>query len=122
MELMETEEALQIVNVLMKGVNPDTASTLPNRSPYNSPRVLRALFTLVNLVNQQANKEALFENVGKSWGKEDDIELTRLFEMHGEDFDAIAKKLKRTNKGIAFRLQTINLISEAQNPYIERSA
>ena len=28
MELMETEEALQIVNVLMKGVNPDTASTL----------------------------------------------------------------------------------------------
>ena len=122
MELMETEEALQIVNLLMKGVNPDTASTLPNRSPYNSPRVLRALFTLVNLVNQQTSKEALFENVGKPWSKEDDLELTRLFDIHGEDFDAIAKKLKRTNKGIAFRLQTISLISEAQNPYIERSA
>ena len=122
MELMETEEALQIVNLLMKDVNPDTASTLPNRSPYNSPRVLRALFTLVNLVNQQTSKEALFENVGKPWSKEDDLELTRLFDIHGEDFDAIAKKLKRTNKGIAFRLQTISLISEAQNPYIERSA
>jgi hypothetical protein len=51
---MELKEARTIVKTLAEGVNPTTGEVFPPDSPYNDPRVIRALFTVHDLARPAA--------------------------------------------------------------------
>jgi len=49
---MEIREAQSIVKKLAEGVDPNTGEVFAPDSPYNEPRIIRALFTVHDLVRQ----------------------------------------------------------------------
>lgn len=53
---MDIDEAREILKALANGVNPATGEILPNSSPYNNPKIIRAIFTI--LETSAADKKA----------------------------------------------------------------
>ena len=49
---MEIREAQSIVKKLAEGVDPNTGEVFAPDSPYNEPRIIRALFTVHDFVRQ----------------------------------------------------------------------
>jgi hypothetical protein len=47
---MELDEAKSLLSALANGINPVTGEVLPDTSPYNEPRVIRALFAVLDSV------------------------------------------------------------------------
>ena len=45
---MQIEKAKEITKLLANGINPTTGEVFPDDSPYNHPKIIRALFTLLN--------------------------------------------------------------------------
>lgn len=50
---MDFNEAKNILNFLANGINPITGEVLPEISPYNEPKVIRALFTILGSSKSQ---------------------------------------------------------------------
>ena len=73
---MHLESALPIVKALADGVNPVTGESYPEDSPYAEPRALRALFSAVDLMQREVEKERRRErlpaNFGKPWSEGED--------------------------------------------------
>ena len=73
---MHLESALPIVKALADGVNPVTGEQYPEDSPYAEPRALRALFSAVDLmqreVEREKRRERLPANFGKPWNEGED--------------------------------------------------
>src|SRR5712664_776900 len=97
--LMQLSNALPILRALADGVNPVTGEAYPEHSPYAEPRTLRALYSAVDLVQREVEREKRREklpaNFGKPWTQGEDEAL-------GKEFDAgvtmvdIARKHART--------------------------
>jgi len=51
---MTPTEAKQVIEVLAKGIDPETGEVLSQDSPINSPHVIRALFMAVKALEQAA--------------------------------------------------------------------
>ena len=62
---MQLDAALPIVRALADGVNPVTGEAYPEHSPYAEPRALRALFSAVDLMQ---NEGKLVRSGGR-WAK-----------------------------------------------------
>jgi hypothetical protein len=110
---MQIDTALPIVRALADGVNPVTGEAYPEHSPYAEPRTLRALFSAVDLmqkeVEREKRRERLPANFGKPWSAEEDAQLTAAFDG-GASIGDIARKHARTHSSIRLRLEKLGKI------------
>ena len=107
---MQLESALPIVKALADGVNPVTGEAYPEHSPYAEPRALRALFTAVDLMQREVEKERRRErlpaNFGKQWSPDEDRLIAEAFDS-GTAIPEMARKHARTQGSIRLRLEKL---------------
>ena len=110
---MQLDTALPIVRALADGVNPVTGEAYPEHSPYAEPRTLRALFSAVDLmqkeVEREKRRERLPANFGKPWTPEEDEKVTTAFDR-GAALSEIARQHARTHSSIRLRLEKLGKI------------
>ena len=110
---MQLESALPIVRALADGVNPVTGEAYPDQSPYAEPRTLRALYSAVDLmqkeIEREKRRERLPANFGKPWAADEDAVLEREYDA-GMPLGEIARKHQRTQSSIRLRLEKLGKI------------
>lgn len=110
---MQLDAALPIVRALADGVNPVTGEAYPEHSPYAEPRALRALYSAVELmqkeVEREKRRERLPANFGKPWTEGEDRLLAAEFDG-GATFAEMARKHLRTQSSIRLRLEKLGKI------------
>jgi hypothetical protein len=110
---MQLDAALPIVRALADGVNPVTGEAYPEQSPYAEPRTLRALYSAVDLmqkeVERERRRERLPANFGKPWTDGEDRALTAEFDA-GMPIAEMARKHARTHSSIRLRLEKLGKI------------
>jgi hypothetical protein len=116
---MQLDAALPIVRALADGVNPVTGEAYPEHSPYAEPRTLRALFSAVDLmqkeVERERRRERLPANFGKPWTEGEDRLLATEFDA-GASLAEIARKHQRTQSSIRLRLEKLGKIEPTPAP------
>lgn len=103
---MDILKAREIVRTLADGVDPTTGEILPAESVYNSPDVIRALFTLLEATSPPP--QTLYRNAGKPWNEIEDDKLRDEYAAKIKIAD-IAKEHGRTYKAIERRLEHLDL-------------
>ena len=115
---MQLESALPIVRALADGVNPVTGEAYPEESPYAEPRTLRALFSAVDIMQKEVDREErrkrLPANFGKPWTEDEDHEVVSSFDT-GMGISEIARKHQRTHSSIRLRLEKLGKIEATAN-------
>jgi hypothetical protein len=110
---MQLDAALPIVRALADGVNPITGEAYPEQSPYAEPRTLRALYSAVDLmsrdVEREKRRERLPANFGKPWTQDEDQALVGEFDGGMVMID-IARRHARTQSSIRLRLEKLGKI------------
>ena len=110
---MQLDAALPIVRALADGVNPVTGEAYPDHSPYAEPRALRALYSAVDLMQKELDREKRRErlpaNFGKPWSPEEDGVLEREYDA-GMPMPEIARRHQRTQSSIRLRLEKLGKI------------
>ena len=104
---MDIDRAKEIIRTLADGVDPTTGEVLPSESVYNSPEVIRALFTLLEQVNAKTSEGPL-RNAGKPWTNVEDDKLRDEF-LSKLTISDIAKEHGRTYGAIESRLEHLGL-------------
>ena len=104
---MDIIRAKAIVRALADGVDPTTGETFPKESVYNSPEIIRALFTVLEYVGNDTFKDPL-RNAGKPWTEVEDDKLRDEFLSNAKISD-IAKEHGRTYGAIESRLEHLGL-------------
>jgi hypothetical protein len=116
---MQLDAALPIVRALADGVNPVTGEAYPENSPYAEPRALRALYSAVDLmqkeVEREKRKERLPANFGKPWTEGEDVLLVAEFD-NGSTVPEMARKHMRTHSSIRLRLEKLGKIQPSAAP------
>lgn len=107
---MDIIRAREIIRVLADGVDPATGEVLPKESVYNSPEVIRALFTMLEATAQPKAevKSDSKRNAGKLWTDIEDDKLRDEFAAKMKVAD-IAKEHGRTYNAIESRLDYLGL-------------
>ena len=113
---MQLQSALPIVRALADGVNPHTGESFSDDGPYAEPKTLRALFSAVELmereVERERKRERLPANFGKPWTEGEDRTLVAEFDT-GATLNDIARKHARTQSSIRLRLEKLGKIEPA---------
>ena len=104
---MDIVRAKEIVRTLADGIDPTTGEVFPKESTYNSPEVIRALFTVLEYVDNDVSKDQL-RNAGKPWTDVEDDKLRDEF-FSKEKISDIAKEHGRTYGAIESRLEHLGL-------------
>lgn len=104
---MEIAKAREIIRILADGVDPTTGEILPAGSVYNSPVVIRALFTVLE-ATAPLPKSDPHRNAGKPWTTVEDAQLIDEFTAKMSISD-IAKEHGRTYGAIESRLDHLSL-------------
>lgn len=104
---MDIVRATEIVRTLADGVDPTTGEVLPAESVYNSPEIIRALFTLLEYINKDTDKDPL-RNAGKPWTDVEDDKLRDEY-LSNLKISDIAKEHGRTYGAIESRLEHLGL-------------
>ena len=114
---MQLDAALPIVRALADGVNPVTGEAYPEHSPYAEPRTLRALYSAVDLmqkeVEREKRRERLPANFGKPWTEGEDRALVAEFDGSLAIPD-IARRHARTQSSIRLRLEKLGKIEPSR--------
>lgn len=105
---MEDARALAIVSALAGGVNPLTGELFAADSPYQSPDVIRALYSAVRALEAAGRRRtrgpsAASSNAGKPWSEDEDRQLLSAFDS-GRALAELAQAHGRTRGGIQARL------------------
>ena len=100
---MDINRAKEIVRILSDGIDPTTGEVLPAESVYNSPDIIRALFTVLEYVNNKDAVKNPLRNAGKPWTDVEDDKLRDEFSSkltisdiakeHGRSYGAIESRL-----------------------------
>jgi hypothetical protein len=110
---MQLDAALPIVRALADGVNPVTGEAYPEHSPYAEPRTLRALYSAVDLMSKEVEREKRRErlpaNFGKPWTEAEDRTLTGEFDA-AMPMPEMARRHARTQSSIRLRLEKLGKI------------
>ena len=110
---MQIDAALPIVRALADGVNPVTGEAYPDHSPYAEPRTLRALYSAVDLmtkeIEREKRRERLPANFGKPWTAEEDQAAISEFDS-GITLPEMARRHLRTQSSIRLRLEKLGKI------------
>ena len=116
---MQLDVALPIVRALADGVNPATGEAYPESSPYAEPRTLRALYSAVDLMSREVEREKRRErlpaNFGKPWTQGEDRGLAAEFDA-GAAIPELARKHMRTQSSIRLRLEKLGKIEPSSAP------
>lgn len=125
---MSMDTNIKIIEALANGVNPLTGEVLPNESPYNSPEIIRALFTALDQIKNPAKKltkikktieqkkaenieNGMPENAGLPWTDNQKNNLVEAFKS-GKSISELAMGFLRTNGAITSELKKQGLIEE----------
>lgn len=109
---MEHKEAKEVLEQLAKGISPVTGEILAGESPFNDPRVIRALYFALGLFGPTekpiTRTKDLPAQAGKPWPPEEDKRLLdsfdagvkprKLAEMHGRTRGAIESRLAKLGR------------------------
>lgn len=110
---MQLQKALPIVRALADGVDPNTGAVFAEDSPYADPKTLRAIFSAVDLMEREVEREKRRErlpvNFGKPWSESEDFTLCTEFEQ-GTATSEIARRHGRTNSSVRLRLEKLGKI------------
>ena len=106
---MDITKAKEILSILSEGVDPTTGEVLPDNSVCNKGEVVRALYTVLNCINEKKPKKNMPQNAGKPWTKEDEALLIDLYRSGASKKD-ICNALQRTVNSIAARLVHLEII------------
>lgn len=119
-EMVDTSEAIRIIEALANGADPITGELLPESSPYNNPQVIRALFQALQALerlNERGKRQStLPPKAGKPWTDEEDRLLSEAFDG-GASLKDLAPKHGRTEGAIAARLVKLGKVSERAETY-----
>lgn len=117
---MDINRAKEIIRTLADGVDPTTGEVLPAESVYNSPEVIRALFTLLEQVNAETAGGPL-RNTGKPWTNVEDDKLRDEY-LSNLKISDIAKEHGRTYLiGRQYEAQKLAVSnSKGANQYTEK--
>ncbi len=110
---MKTLEALEVIEVLADGVNPFSGEVFAEDSPYQNPKVIRALYKAIEALRRISQSEKrrrnLPERAGLPWDDSESELLVKRF--NGEaDISKIAKEHKRTTGAIRSQLLKLGKI------------
>src|SRR5258706_13967250 len=117
---MQLQNALPIIRALADGVDPHSGAVFEEATPYAEPKTLRALFSAVELmereVEREKRRERLPANFGKPWSEGEDRTLAAEFDP-GVPMPAMARKHARTHSSIRLRLEKLGKIEAARTPF-----
>jgi len=85
---MDREEVIKIMSLLSEGTNPETGEIYDQGSPYQSPRIIRALFHAVRLLEGNGN----IQSTGGAQKKERKIFEVPLLDESGKELQGILRK------------------------------
>ena len=110
---MQLQNALPIIRALADGVDPHSGAVFEDTTPYAEPKTLRALFSAVELmereVEREKRRERLPANFGKPWTEGEDQALAAGYDA-GHALLEIARKHARTVSSIRLRLEKLGKI------------
>ena len=104
---MDITRAKEIVRILADGINPITGEILHEDSAYNSPEVIRALFTILEALGNPSGKSSA-QNAGNPWTDTEEDQLRNEFSANMRIAD-IAKEHGRSRGAIESRLERLGL-------------
>ena len=114
---MDINRAKEILSALAEGVDPTTGEVLPDDSVCNKGDVVRALYTVLNCLDEKKPKKKTPANAGKPWSKEDEDLLIALYRSGASKKD-ICNTLQRTATGVAARLVHLGVL-ENRDTFID---
>ncbi len=120
---MELNESRDIVKNLAQGIHPTTGEVFHPESPYNDPKVIRALYSILDFVKQakkptknpeEKRRENLERgrprNAGLPWTEEDRAKTASQFAA-GKTIEELAAALERSRGAIRAELIRRGLVS-----------
>ncbi len=121
---MHQREVVEVLSALASGAHPITGEVFEEDSPYNHPKVIRALFGSIELIESRSGRakktlEEINREQGKPlrthmrWSEEEDRRLLELLEdgvLTGE----IASQFERTRGAIHSRLLGSGLLEREE--------
>ena len=122
---MEKSEVVETLSALASGVHPVTGEVFEEDSPYNHPKVIRALFGSLEIIQTPANRlpkksqEEINREEGRPlrfnmrWTEQEDEELIQLIVKSTLTGD-IAEQFQRTKGSIHSRLQGKGLLEREE--------
>ena len=122
---MNKAEVVDVVSALASGVHPITGEAFEESSPYNHPKVIRALYGSLDLMQTPAGKgpkktqEEINREEGRPlrfntrWSEQEDEELISLI-VKGTLTEEIAEQFQRTKGSIHSRLQRQGLLEREE--------
>ncbi|MBW1996810.1 MAG: hypothetical protein JRJ29_02470 [Deltaproteobacteria bacterium] len=127
---MDIKTAKEIIITLAKGINPVTGEVFPDNSPYNHPKIIRALFVAAEQIHIQrpAGKKSTEEkqqenirkgrprNAGLPWTEDLRKQVAEMFRS-GKSIKELANYFERTEGAIVSELVRQDLIKPEMNTY-----
>ena len=111
---MDDQQAIAIVSALVNGTHPMTGEVFADDSPYQSPDIIRALFTAQRALEtrsvtstsrpQPELRATNASNAGKPWNADEDKQLLAAFDAD-KSLAEIARLHGRTTNGVRARLE-----------------
>jgi len=111
---MNASQARAVLELLLNGVDPITGECLDDDHVCAQPLVMRALHCAVEALGSADaapawKRESTKRSAARPWTKEDDEQVTRLFEQ-GVSLDRICAETDRRLRGLQRRLAYLGLI------------
>lgn len=115
---MKTTDTMQIIQALANGSDPVTGEVFADTSPYNHPKIIRALFQTLKALEQLDEREqrqkSLPGKAGQPWLDQEDGELIKGFDA-GTPINQLAERHDRSKAAIEARLIKLGKISAPAN-------
>lgn len=123
--ILNKQEVVDVLSALASGVHPISGKAFEEGSPYNHPRVIRALFGSLDLIQAPAGRQAKKsqEEINREegrplrfnmrWSEQEDEELISQI-AKGTLTGEIAEQFQRTQGSIHSRLQRQGLLEREE--------
>ncbi len=124
---MDINQSIRIVECLANGTHPLTGQVIPADAPYNSPEIIRALYTCVQELKYPVKKakkttsercadnlkKGLPKNAGMPWTDDLKSLLAKEYQS-GNSASGLAKSFERTKYSILLELEKQGLITDQE--------
>ena len=134
--MMSPERAVEIIENLVDGIHPLTGEILPESNICEETGIVDALNCAIQVLHERIVAERAIEEyrrqqekklndtnkwnettkpkrLGKPWTTEEDLLLKELF-IKGANVAMMMKSLERSERGVLFRLEHLELIDDAE--------